>query len=216
MLSKEKTAELVAEFIATFTLVSVILGISTRSTFPFFIAAGAGLTLGLMVILLGSVSGAHANPAITLGLWSKQLIKTNKAVAYVAAQVLGGAVALASYQFLVNSTLNRPGANFDWRVFAAEALGAGIFGFGVAATINQKLKGGVQGAAVGISLMLGILMASVASEGLLNPAVAVGVDSVGWDYIVGPLVGALIGVQLYGAIFETKKKNVFSLISKKK
>lgn len=216
MLSKEKTAELIAEFIATFTLVSVVLGISTRSTFPFFIAAGAGLTVGLMVILLGSVSGAHANPAITLGLWSKQLIKTNKAVAYVAAQVLGGAVALASYQFLVNSTLNRPSANFDWRVFAAEALGAGIFGFGVAATINQKLKGGVQGAAVGISLMLGILMASVASEGLLNPAVAIGVDSVGWDYIVGPLVGALIGMQLYGAIFETKKKNVFSLISKKK
>ncbi len=216
MFSKEKTAQLVAEFIATFTLVSVVLGVSTRSTFPFFVAAGAGLTVGLMVILLGSVSGAHANPAITFGLWSKQLIKTNQAIAYVAAQVLGGVVALATYQYLVDSVINRPSANFDWRVFAAEALGAGIFGFGVAAAINNKLKGGVQGAAIGISLMLGILVASVASNGILNPAVAVGIDSIGWDYIVGPLVGALVGMQLYGAVFESKKKSPFSLLTKKK
>ena len=216
MFSREKVSQLVAEFIATFTLVSVILGVSTRSTFPFFVAAGAGLTAGLMVVLLGAVSGAHANPAITFGLWSKQLIKTNQAVAYIVAQVLGGVVALGAYQYLINTTINRPSQNFDWRVFTAEAIGAGIFGFGVAAAVNLKLKGGVQGAAVGVALMLGILVASIASNGLINPAVAVGVDSIGWDYIVGPLVGALVGMQLYGAVFETKKKSVLQSIFGKK
>lgn len=215
MFNKLKVDQLVAEFIATFVLTSVVLGISTRSVFPFFIAAGAGLTVGLMVILLGSVSGAHANPAITFGLWSKRLIETDRAIAYIIAQVLGAVVALASYQYMVGKVINRPSQNFDWRIFAAEALGAGIFGFGVAAAVNLKLKGGVQGAAIGISLMLGILVASVASNGIVNPAVAVGVDSAGWEYIVGPLVGALIGMQLYGAAFETKKKSPFKLSFKR-
>lgn len=202
MFERKNVAALVAEFIATFTLTAVVLGISGRSVFPFFIAIGAGLAVGLMVLLVGPVSGAHANPAITVGLWTKGRIQLTRGVAYIAAQVVGATVALAAYQYMIDKAVERPTQYFDWRAFAAEALGAGVFGFGVAAAVHLKLSGGQLATAVGTSLALGILIASAGSNAILNPAVAIGVDSVGWAYIVGPVVGAVVGMNLYGAFFE--------------
>lgn len=212
MFKKSNASVLVAEFIATFMLTAVVLGVSSRSGFPFFIAIGAGLTVGLMVLLLGPVSGAHANSAITLGLWTKDKIRATKAVAYIAAQVAGATVALASYQYMIDKAIERPTQYFDWRAFTAEAIGAGIFGFGIAAAINLKLSGGQLATAIGSSLTLGILVASAGSNAILNPAVAIGVDSIGWAYILGPVAGAVVGMHLYGAFFE----NTPQVKSKKK
>ena len=50
------------------------------------------LTLGMMILLLGSVSGAHLNPAVTLYFIAKKGIKTDEAILYILAQLAGGLV----------------------------------------------------------------------------------------------------------------------------
>jgi hypothetical protein len=51
------------------------------------------------------------------------------------------------------------------------------------------------------ALFTGIIVASVSSAGLLNPALALGLRSWGTVYVLGPLVGALVGVNLYYLLF---------------
>src|SRR3990170_4590867 len=94
---------LVAEAIGTFLFFfvgagSIVLG-------DYMVAAGGsgigllevalahGLALAVLVSALGAISGAHFNPAVTLGIWIMGRIPTPRAVAYVAAQLIGAAAA---------------------------------------------------------------------------------------------------------------------------
>lgn len=203
MLSKNKAAVLLAEFFGTFVLASAVLGMSTKISIPYFSALTAGVTLGLMVLIIGKISGAHINPAVTFGLWSIKKVPTTEAIVYIAAQLLGGLSAWKLAEYFFEQTLpNIAGANFDWRVFTAEAVGAFIFTFGIAAAVGQKLEDGRLAAAIGMSLFVGIVVASMASNGVLNPAVALGIHSYSLNYVAGPLVGALLGMNIYKYVFE--------------
>ena len=203
MFGRNKVAMLVAEFLGTATLATIVLSVAnSRIGFPLFIAAAAGLTVGLYVLLVGKNSGAHLNPAITLGLWSMRKVSTTQAIAYIAAQLVGGVAALGLYQWLTGSTLtNIAGQNFSWQVFTAEAVGAFVFGFGVAAALSQKYDNWTLAVATGSALTLGMITASIAANALVNPAVAVGVRSISRAYIAGPLVGAVVGMNLYQYLF---------------
>ncbi len=205
MFRREKIAMIVAEFIGTFTLASVVLSMVARTAFPFFAAVSAGAVLGLMTLLVGRVSGAHLNPAVTIGLWWIRQIKAAKAVVYIAAQMLGGLVAITLNEYLLNKPIpSTAGDKFEPRVLVAEAVGAALFTFGVAAVVSQGFKGLKRAVAIGGSLTMGILVASFASNGLLNPAVALGVQSWSWAYAAGPVLGALVGVSLYTVVFAPK------------
>ena len=52
---------------------------------------------------------------------------------------------------------------------------------------------------------MGILVASLASNGIVNPAVAIGVQSWSWVYAVAPLVGAVLGANVYGLMATPMK-----------
>lgn len=195
-----------AELIATATLTAVVLGVLGRTTFPLFVAIGAGLTVGLMVLLVGKVSGAHANPAITLGFLSKKMITVSDAIMYIAMQLLGAFLALGLYQYLSDRTVPISDSSFDWRVFMAEAAGAFLFGFGVISGVLQKFSLPTLASVIGTSLLLGILIASAGSNAIVNPAVALGLKSFTLSYILGPIVGAIAGMQVYSYLFDSNKK----------
>ncbi len=202
MFGRKKIAMVVAEFLGTFSLASAVLAMSGRTAFPFFAAAMAGATLGLMVLAIGSVSGAHINPAVTIGMWTLRKIETTVAVVYIVAQLLGGAVAWRFNEYLLDTPLkNIAGAKFDWRVFTAEAVGTFIFTFGIAAAVYQGYKGLRQAVAIGGSLTLGVLVATFASNGALNPAVALGIHSWSFTYVAAPVLGSIIGMNLYAQLF---------------
>lgn len=215
MFGRAKVAMLVAEFFAAAVLTAVVLSVAnSRIGFPLFIASAAGLTAGLMVLVVGKNSGAHANPAVTLGLWSLRRIPTTQAIAYIAAQLLGGIASLSLFEYLTGKALpNIASANFDTRVLVAEIVGTFIFGFGVAAAVTQKLDNWNWAVAVGVSLALGIVVASVASNALLNPAVAIGARSVSRAYILGPLAGSLLGMNLYQWIFVGRPARAVAVAS---
>lgn len=208
MFSKNKVAMLLAEFFGTFVLASVVLASVTKISIPFFAAVAAGSALALMVLIIGKVSGAHINPAVTFGLWSIRKVPAPQAIVYIAAQVLGGISALALASYLLGEALSSiAGKNFDWRVFVAETVGTFVFSFGIAAAVNQKLEDGRLAVAIGLSLFVGILVASMGSNGILNPAVAVGLNSISVSYIAGPLVGALLGMNVHKFFFANEESS---------
>ncbi len=203
MLSRSKVAALVAEFFGTLILSLTILSVVNSIGLPFFTAVTAGLTLGVIVLVMGGASGAHINPAVTLGLWVLRKIQSAQAIAYVAAQLLGGLVALWIGERLIDLKIEHSAAwGLDKRFLMAEILGTFIFTFGVAAAIYNVYEGTKLAVTIGGSLMLGIFVASLASRGILNPAVAVGLNSVSWAYIMGPLIGGILGMSTYALLFS--------------
>ena len=202
MFGKKKIAMLVAEFLGTYALASAVLAMASRTSFPFFGAAAAGIALALMVLVIGSTSGSHINPAVTFGLWTLRKVPTNQAAAFIAVQMAGGFVALRTNQYLMNEVFeNTATTNWDWRVVLAEAIGTFVFTFGIAAAVYKAYEGAQLAATIGASLFVGVLLASFGAAGALNPAVALGVNSWSASYIVAPLVGAAIGMNLYKYLF---------------
>ncbi len=203
MLSRRNMAAVVAEIIGTGLLTTVILGVSRSPIgLPYFTAIAAGLTMAVMVLAVGSTSGAHINPAVTIGMWSLRKTSTIRAIAYMVAQFMGAALAWRLYTYMIDSPVKSiANKTFDWRVFVAEVVGTFIFTFGIAAAVYQAQDLGRKAATIGGSLLLGILVASAASNGLLNPAVALGVQSWSTAYVLGPVLGAIVGMNLYALLF---------------
>lgn len=221
MFGRRKIAMVVAEFFSAATLTLVALAVSKSNLgFALFMSAAVGFALYILVQTLGNVSGAHANPAVTLGLWTLRKISTTQAVVYIAVQLLGGLLAGRLFAYLIDQSLqNIAGKEFDWRVLTAEILGTFIFTFGVAAAVYQKYEGNRLAATIGGSLFLGILLSSVVSNGFVNPALALGAQSFSRAYIFGPLIGAVLGMNLYVAFFapvERKQRAKAAVANKTK
>ncbi|HWT55949.1 MAG TPA: aquaporin [Candidatus Microsaccharimonas sp.] len=206
MFARNKIAMVVAEFLGTAVLTLVVLAVQ-RSTIgiAYFVAIAAGLAVASLSYVFSNASGAHFNPAVTIGAWTARRVKTLPAITYIVAQLLGAWAAYGIYTYFVNSSLQEIGGHATFRIFVAEAVGAFLFVFIWAAVAAQRLSANL----VGAGLTLGIIVASVASIGFVNPAVALGArawdiwGSMGWaTYVAGPVVGGLLGYNLYEAIFN--------------
>jgi glycerol uptake facilitator-like aquaporin len=219
MFGRKQIAMIMAEFLGTGVLTLVVLGVS-KSTIgiPYFVSIAAGLVLVAMTIALGTISGAQFNPAITIGLWTVRKIKSLPAIVYIAAQLLGGGAAYLLFRYFIGQSWQNTG-HFDSKVLVGEAVGAFIFSLAWAAAAYQRLETGKAATVVGLGLTLGIIVASSASGGLLNPAVALGVRSWVWgSYVLGPVLGSIIGFNLYGLLFApyTGVEETTKVSSKKK
>jgi aquaporin Z len=181
-----------AELLGTFGL-TLAVALSLAGKFPIPTPVIAGLTLGLFVYTIGHLSGAHINPAVTIGAWLLKKIGNKDAAYYILAQFVGAGLAcLISSHVTYASPLIV--AN-SWQVLAAEALGAFFFTFGIASIIFGKVPQVMSGIVIGASLMLGIAFAAPWSNGVLNPAVAWGIGSWSFAYLAGPIIGAILGMQ---------------------
>jgi glycerol uptake facilitator protein len=209
MVTRRKIAMIVAEFLGTALLTLAVLAVS-KSTIgiPYFVAIAAGLVVATVTLTLGAVSGAHLNPIVTIGLWSIRKVKTLPAVVYIAAQLLGGIGAYYLFSYLVGQTWDNTG-EFEGKVLVAEAAGGFILALGWAAAVYQRFEVGKAAAVVGMSLILAIVVSSAGAGGLVNPAVAWGVQSWVWGtYVLGPILGAIIGFNLYSLLFAPAKELV--------
>lgn len=220
MFGRQKVATLVAEFLGTGILTLLILSVQ-RSTIgvPFFVAAAAGLTLTLMALVFGGVSGSHLNPAVTLSMWTVRKISAVTGLLYIIMQFLGAWAAYGLYHYYVKTSFQPIGGHFTGRILVAEAVGTGILLTGIAAALYQGYNRAVTASVYGLALMLGIIAASTASIGLLNPAVALGVRAfvpfgsgvTGWGtYVLGPILGGIIGMNLYSLVFAAPEAVVAS------
>jgi aquaporin Z len=177
-----------------------------RSTIgvPFFVALAAGLAVIVMSFAVAGTSGGYFNPALTLGMWTARKLSTVNAVLYIVAQFLGAFIAYKLYTYFVGNALQNVGGDFSGKILVAEAVGAGIFAFGWASAVYQRFSAATAASVAGLSLTVGIIAASSAAIGILNPAVALGIKAWVWGtYVLGPVIGAVVGVNLYAMLFAT-------------
>jgi len=214
MFRKNTLAMLVSEFLGTALLSFVVLSMLRSQGGTFNTAIAAGLLLAVMVMAIGAISGAVLNPAVTLGLWSVRKLKTVQALSYIVAQFAGAAAAWYMFVYFTKidtGTINHEGfTTFTSRVFTAELLGTFVFTFAIAAALYQRFSGGLKAFVIGGGLALGIIVASIASAGAVNPAVAFAIQQWNlWSYMVAPVLGALLGFNLYNLLFvETEVAEV--------
>jgi aquaporin Z len=205
----------VAEFIGTFLITIAFLVMQANPLF--FAFAYIGVTL-----LISRITGAHLNPAITLGAFATRKIGALNAMFYVVAQVLGAVIAwivLDSFlqsQSSASSTLTQElfqaatiPADKEWHLFYAELLGVTILATGVASAMNNvksKLSSAIlAGMTVVIALYFTLTQTSplLTTNGeiltFINPAIAAAGQALSWQswpiaiYIVAPVLGGVIG-----------------------
>jgi aquaporin Z len=82
---------LLAEFLGTFLLVLSVFASGGNA----YVIGG---TLAVIVLLIGKISGAHVNPAISAAMYVKGALSVNELGAYVASQVAGGVASLYAYR----------------------------------------------------------------------------------------------------------------------
>lgn len=211
MFRKNKLAMLVGEFLGTAALTLIVLAIShSQLSLSYFIASAAGLMIALMTLALAGISGAVFNPAMTIGLWTVRKLRTLQALAYLVVQLLGGAVAWELFVYLTKISGIHNTGTYSARILVAETVGTFFFAFGWAAAIYQRFNLFAKAATIGVALTTGALVASLGSAGVLNPAVALGLHQWGWGtYVLGPVLGAVIGFNLYNLLFvETELAEV--------
>ncbi len=176
-------------------LLTLVVGLSLASDFPVSTPVLAALTLGLFVYTAGHISGAHINPAVTIGVWSMRKISLKDAVMYIVAQLIGAALAMVVARHL--ATPATMVIENSWQVGFAEFLGTLFFTFGIAAVVLGKVPVDVQGVTIGGSLLLGLSLAAIHSNAVLNPAVAFGIGSFSWVYALAPIAGAVMGMNVF-------------------
>ena len=189
--------KLIAEAVGTFALALAVLASLTMESTIIATPVIAALVLALFVYTIGGKSGCHINPAVTIGLWSINKIKTNDAVLYIIAQLLGALVAFGLTSTLIgNVSLGM--APESMVVFVAEFIGAAFFTFGIAAVVYGKVRDDMSGLVIGGSLLLGILMAvAFGSAGIINPAVALALGALNLSYALGSIIGAVLAMNFY-------------------
>lgn len=197
MLQRVRVLPLFIEFLGSMTLAMALLAMSGRTNFPFFGAAVAGLVYGVFILVTWPIYRVQINPIVTIGMWTLRLVGTFRAIAVIIAQLLGGVAAWQLSEFLLDQPLrNVAGDRLDWRVLTAEAVGAAIFTFLLAIAVTKATTAGARAFAAGAGLTVGMLTASLASNGLINPSAAIGLQSWSWAYVLGPIAGAFIGMNL--------------------
>ncbi|MBI1249005.1 aquaporin [bacterium] len=213
-----------AEFIGTFGLVFagtgaiVINDVSNQAITHVGIAITFGLIVMAMIYALGDISGAHMNPAVTIGFWATRLFPTKQIGPYIVAQLAGAILAsiVLRILFLDHATL---GATLPsgpwWQSFVLEFVLTFLLMFIILnVATGAKEKGIMAGAAIGGTVALEAMFAGPICGASMNPARSIAPAVVSgqiqylWIYIVATIAGALFGVLAFRATQdETESAN---------
>ncbi len=201
---------LAAELLGTFALVFagtgaiVINDVSGGTVSHVGIALTFGLIVLAMIYAVGDVSGAHLNPAVTLGFFAARRFEARWVVPYIASQCAGALLASLALRlmFPTNGTLGATlPAGDALQSFVLEAVLTFLLMFVIlSVSTGSKEKGVLAGVAVGSVIALEALFAGPISGASMNPArslapalVSLRLDSL-WVYLTAPVVGACAGV----------------------
>merc|ERR550537_1755682 len=179
-----------------------------------------------MIYALGSVSGAHFNPAVTMALVLSGKAGAGDIPHYMAAQLLGGLAAGLTYTSLVGRAVPlQPGDGHSWSDAAfAEILYTFVLCFvvlNVATLSGQHLTNGgkakqIYGLAIGFCIVVGGYAIGSVSGGSLNPAVSFGLDTSNaikggtWMNCLSYTVFELVGAGLAAGAFAVTRDEEFS------
>lgn len=209
-----------AESIGTFALVFAGTGaiVVDATSGGVVTHVGVALTFGMIVMVMiyavGEVSGAHFNPAVTIGFAFARRLPAAEIAPYVAAQCAGAVVASASLRLLFPAATSL-GATVPAgpvaQSFVLEIVVTFFLMFVIlAVSTGAKEKGITAGIAIGSTVALCALFAGPVSGASMNPARSLGPALVSggaagglaalWIYLIAPVAGAGIAVLACRAI----------------
>jgi len=229
------TQRLGAEFFGTFWL--VLGGCGSAVLAAAFPDVGIGLTgvslaFGLTVVTMaygvGHISGAHFNPAVTLGLWAGGRFPAKDIIPYWVAQVAGGIVAAAVLYVIASGKADfslsggfasngyaehSPGGYSLTAALVCELVMTFFFLLVILGSTDKRAPAGFAPLAIGLALTLIHLISIPVTNTSVNPARSTGPALfVGgwalaqlWLFWVAPLAGALVGGFIYRWLGDDKK-----------
>lgn len=200
----------ISEIIGTFALVFCGTGAMVINDFTggTVTHVGVAITFGLivmgMIYAFGDISGAHMNPAVTIGFAYAKKFPWKEVPAYVLAQLIGAFLAsgILLYLFPESQTLGAtlPGLS-ALKVFILEII---LSFFLMVVIINvstgSKEIGVVAGIAIGSVVLLEAMFAGPITGASMNPARSIAPALVSgniadlWIYIFAPIIGCLLAV----------------------
>jgi aquaporin Z len=199
-----------AEAIGTFALVFAGTGaiVINEVSGGIVTHVGVALTFGLIVLAMiyavGDVSGAHLNPAVTLGFLAARRLSPRFVLPYVASQSIGALMASGVLRFLFpeNATLGATSpAGPPLQSLVLEIILTCILMFVIlCVSTGAKERGITAGIAVGSVIALEALFAGPISGASMNPARSFAPALISqqfsalWIYLLGPVTGAMLAV----------------------
>ena len=226
----------VAEFFGTFWLVLGGCGSAVlAAAFPDLgigflgVALAFGLTVLTMAYAIGHISGAHLNPAVSIGLWAGGRFPAKHLLPYIIAQVLGGIVAGGVLYFIASGSMDFDitAGRFAANGYAAHSPGGYSLGAALVTEIvmtmmfllvilgatDKRAPQGMAPVAIGLCLTLIHLISIPVTATSVNPARSTGVAlyaggwaiSQLWLFWLAPIVGGLLGAVVYRVIGSTKE-----------
>ena len=227
-MARTAVAELIGTFILVFAGTSVasaaILNLPIAGVAFNSLAVGLafGLALAAIVYALGHVSGAHVNPAVTIGLAVIGKFPWSYVPVYIIAQITGAILAAGAVWATFGNRAREMaalGATFpttgtsEWQAFLMESLITFILVFVIIAVATDERAQAVGAAiAIGFALGVAVLIGGPISGGSANPArtlgpmIMAGRFTAVWVYIVAPIVGGVVAAWLYSLVMA--KANV--------
>jgi MIP family channel proteins len=174
---------------------------------------GVGLVFGLiitvMIYALGHISGAHFNPAVTLGFVLARHFPVKRLLGYWLAQCSGAILAAGCLRLLLGNVANLGatvpmGSGGAWQSFGLEVLLTFFLMFVIMAmATDTRAVGQAAALAIGSTVGLEALFAGPISGASMNPARSLapalvsGTWTALWVYLVAPLVGGIVGALVY-------------------
>jgi len=210
--------KLAAEAFGTFALVftgtgAIVINDVTGGTVSHI---GIALTFGLIVLAMiyavGDVSGAHFNPAVTLGFFAARRFPGRSVLPYIGSQCAGAFLASLCLRlmFPANTTLGSTLPRGDaLQSFVLEVLLTCLLMFVIlSVSTGAKEKGVTAGIAIGSVIALEALFAGPISGASMNPVrslapaiVSLHLESL-WIYLIAPILGAVVAVLACRCVHE--------------
>src|SRR6059058_5582461 len=203
------TKKLVAEFLGTFCLVFagtgaiVIDGVTGGAVSHVGVALTFGLIVLAMIYTIGDISGAHINPAVTIGFFAARRSEAGSVIPYVASQCAGALAASVVLRFLFPQSAalgaTTP-AGSAMQSFVLEMLLTALLMFVIlSVSTGAREKGITAGIAVGAVIALEAMFAGPICGASMNPARSLGPALVSghlehlWIYLCATPLGAVCG-----------------------
>lgn len=196
-----------AEFLGTFALVFFGCGAIANGLPPTAVALAFGLVIAVMVYALGHISGAHFNPAVSIGFAVGRHLPWSKVATYATAQVLGATAAALILAVTLGQEVDlgvtQPSGS-DLQSFVWEAVLTFFLMLVITAVATDiRAVGQAAALAIGGTVALGALVGGPVSGASMNPARSIGPALVSgdlahlWLYVAAPVIGAVGGALVY-------------------
>jgi len=206
-----------AEFLGTFALVfagtgAIVINDATHAITHVGIALTFGLVVLAMIYTLGDVSGAHLNPAVTIGFWSARRFPGKQVGGYLLAQLGGALLASGLIKLLFPTDAALGGthpAGSAMQSFVLEFVLTFLLMFVILnVSTGAQEKGITAGIAIGAVIALEAMFAGPICGASMNPARSLAPALVSlrladvWIYLLAPVLGALAAVPACGCVRE--------------